>query len=497
MMDERDVLFDGAFAGILGRAAGVGRGESRTRAVAAMAEAHAAGARQRSSRRTVWLLRGAVAAAVLALAAGGLVLPGRVRGHRARLIMANVANAMAAADAIYLEFHGTEEGRELASRFAGGGGLRFDRLASQSWYMSRTAYYTRWRRWDGSISRAQGLDLRAGRWWFYAGDGENGTIYVADVKAQRERISGLLANGLEFVAHSGAWGELLGNQGLDEPRATAETVHRDGGAVTILTFTGQMYVGNRRADGARLVARNVFEIDPQTDYLLSARYYLQLPGEEEHLVRVIDHITYGTGVPVQMTVPPSASRSLPAEVTLTPDTFRGTACIVMKLRAGGETMEQIIVPAEEGTDRARPEPEALSNARRDLLVANMGEISDEIQRYLAEHDGIFPPVGPVGHVHRVPLVDRFQDSQELFMLPGRDDVCVVGYYVPSELNAGELPDLAGVPIIVADDVSGGTTVIAYADGHIETSEAAVGPEAKWWIGWWRDFEASRAIGVRY
>ncbi len=475
---------------------------SRERALSAMARSHAEGAPRTATRQAKWIVRAAAAAAVAVLGLSLFVMPGRVGEPDVDAILADVAHAMASADSVLWVCELTDEGLALSDQCWG---KLLDSTLELS-YNDPRASYTRRIGADGVVSWAEAIDLDTRQWWFYHRDPLIGRdfLYVADLAPVEAEMAQYLSRPDENRLHDWpypyrlhAWPWALAG-GLDDQEVSVTSGIRDGREVTVVTFTGWKQVlfvhepgmSPREARQVALLARNVLEVDAETDRLRDAYFHWQFEGEPEQLVAHW-RVEYDASMPPMMAELPDAGEILEATVGVDDTIQSGYEVTRLSMWVGDHCVITIASRRDQYSE-APPGTESAFKAGRgelDQVMEHMLNVSLAVQMYLADHEDTFPPVDNVYDL--MPVMDEYVRTRHVFMRPGTEDEVVVEYLVPLGVKWKELEDSRGTPIAVAD-YHPDFAVFAYADGHVEAADKKdPAYQDRWWEDWWREFEASR------
>jgi len=105
---------------------------------------------------------------------------------------------------------------------------------------------------------------------------------------------------------------------------------------------------------------------------------------------------------------------------------------------------------------------------REQIVANMKKIAIAVQMYMTDYDR-FPPTDDIARIRDI--LNEYLEDRTVFYRPGTEDDVIVKYLLPPGLTIrdalqGRDPDAVPVAIVEYPTYS----VIAYADGHVETVE---------------------------
>ncbi|MCJ7797287.1 MAG: hypothetical protein MUQ56_11075, partial [Thermoleophilia bacterium] len=474
---------------------------------------HAEGSPRAASRRGKWIVRAAAAVAVAALALGFFVIPGRPGKPDVDAILADVAHAMASADSVLWVCELTDEGVALSEQCIPVNGRAWsliDNALELSYYGPRAAY-TRRIGTDGVVSWAEGIDLDTMEWWFY--DRLYGrhpripanVLYVADLAPVEAEMADYLARPDEnrlhdwpFAYRLHAWAWTLAG-GLDDQDVRVTSATRNSREVTVVTFTGWKRVWPRNASQEsfdeqwQILARNVLEVEAETNRLLDAYFYWQVEGGPEQLVAHW-RVEYDAPMPAVMAELPEASEIVEATVAVDDTIQSGYEVAGLSMWVGDDCIVAIGTRKDQYGEPP-PDTESTFKAGRtelDQAMANMTSVNLALMMYLADHEDTLPPVDNVDDLMTV--LDGYLKGPRrhpVFMRPGTDDEVVVEYLVPLGVKWMELEDFAGTPIAVAD-YHPDFAVFAYADGHVEAADKTdPAYQDGWWKDWWREYEANR------
>jgi len=451
-------------------------------------------------------VRAAAAALVVALGLGLFVIPGRLGKRDVDVILADVAHAMASAYSVLWVCELTDQGLALSEQCR-------DKLienALELSYNGPRATYTRRIRVDGAVSWAEGVDLDTLEWWFYDRfygrhpQVDEDVLYVADLAPVEAEMADYLSRPDEnrlhdwpFAYRLHAWPWTLAG-GLADQEVSVTSATRNGRELTVVTFSGWKRVWPKHELGTiaeqwRLLARNVVEVDAETNRLLDAYFYWQFENEPEQLVAHW-RVKYDAPMPAIMAELPEASEIVEATVAVDDTIQSGYEVAGLSMWAGKHCVIAIGTRKDQYGETA-PDTESAFKARRtelDQVTKNMTSVSLAVQMYLADHEDTFPLVDNIDDLMTV-LDDYLRGPRRhpVFMRPGTEDEVVVEYLVPLGVKWLELEDFAGTPIAVAD-YHPDFAVFAYADGHVEAADKTdPAYQDKWWEDWWREFEANR------
>ena len=480
---------------------------SRERALSAMARSHSERNPHTATRRGNWIVRAAVAAAVVALGLGLLVIPGRHGEPDVDAIFADVAYAMASADSVLWVCELTDEGLALSEQCRD---QLIDNALELSYNDPRSAY-TRRIGADGMVSWAEGVDLDTLEWWFYIGlydlrypQDDEDVLYVADLAPVEAEMADYLSRPDEnrlhdwpFAYRLHAWPWALAG-GLNDQEVNVTSATRDGREVTVVTFTGWKKVWPEHTSWTReeqwqILARNVLEVDAETDRLLDAYFYWQVEGGPEQLVARW-RVEYDAPMPTIMAERPEASEIVEATVAVNDTVQSGYEVAGLSMWVGDDCIVAIGTRRDQHRETV-PETESAFKAGRtelDQVTKNMLNLDLALQMYMADHENVLPPVDNVDDL--MTALDEYLRGplrHPVFMRPGTEDEVVVEYLVPLGVKWVELGDFSGAPIAVAD-YHPDFAVFAYADGHVEAADKTdPAYQDRWWEDWWREYEPNR------
>jgi len=498
---------DEKIAELLDRARPAYNDTSRERALSAMARSHAEGAPRAATRRGKWIVRAAAAAAVAVLGLGLFVIPGRLGKPDVDAVLAGVAHAMASADSVLWVCELTDEGLALAEQCD-------DKLIENALELSYNGpreAYTRRIGHDGVVSWGEGVNLDTLEWWFY--DRFYGrhprvdadVLYVADLTPVEAEMADYLSRPDEnrlhdwpFAYRLHAWPWTLA-VGLDDQDVRVTSATRNSREVTVVTFTGWKRVWPRNASQEsfdeqwQILARNVLEVEAETNRLLDAYFYWQVEGGPEQLVAHW-RVEYDAPMPAVMAELPEASEIVEATVAVDDTIQSGYEVAGLSMWVGDDCIVAIGTRKDQYGEPP-PDTESTFKAGRtelDRAMANMTSVNLALMMYLADHEDTLPPVDNVDDLMTV--LDGYLKGPRrhpVFMRPGTDDEVVVEYLVPLGVKWMELEDFAGTPIAVAD-YHPDFAVFAYADGHVEAADKTdPAYQDGWWKDWWKEYEANR------
>ncbi|HUU53844.1 MAG TPA: hypothetical protein VMY87_02900 [Armatimonadota bacterium] len=499
---------DEKMAELLERARPLYDDSARERALSAMARSHAEGAPRTATRRGKWIVRAAAAAAVAVLGLGLFMMPGRVGEPDVDAILADVAHAMVTADSMLWVCELTDEGLALSEQCWDG---LIENALELSYNDPRSAY-TRRIGADGLVSWAEGISLDTREWWLYTSRPRHPALYedflyvlyVADLAPVEAEMADYLARPDENRLHDWpytyrlyAWPWTLAG-GLDDQEVSVTSAIGDGREVTVVTFSGWKRVlfvhepgmSERDARQVALLARNVLEVDAETDRLRDAYFYWQFEGGPEQLVAHW-RVEYDAPMPAIMAELPDASEIVEATVGVDETIQSGYDVTRLSMWVGDNCVTAIGVRRDQYGETVRDTESTFKAGRTELdqVMKNMMNVSLAVQMHLADHENNLPPVDNVDDLMTV--LDQYMRSRHVFMRPGTEDEVVVQYLVPLGVKWMELEDFPGTPIAVAD-YHPDFAVFAYADGHVEAADKSdPAYQDRWWEDWWREYQANR------
>jgi prepilin-type processing-associated H-X9-DG protein len=496
---------DEKMAELLDRARPAYDDASRERALSAMARSHAEGAPRTATRRRKWIVRAAAAAVVAVLGLGLFVMPGRLGKRDVDAILADVAHAMASADSMLWVCELTDEGLALSEQC-------WDDLIENaldlSYYGPRAAY-TRRIGADGVVLWAEGISLDTLEWWLYTTRPRHPALYedflyvlyVADLAPVEAEVADYLSRPDERRLHEWpytyrlhAWPWMLAG-GLDDQEVSVTRAIRDGREVTVVTFTGWETVWPKHEVGAaveawRLSARNVLEVDAETDRLQDAYFHWQFEGGREQLVAHW-RAEYDGPMPAIMAELPDAGEIVEATVAVDDTIQSGYEVARLSMWVGDDYVTAIGARSDQYGEAVSDTESTFKAGRTELdqVMKNMMNVSLAVQMHLADHENDLPPVDNVDDLMTV--LDQYVRSRSVFMRCGTEDEVVVEYLVPLGVKWMELEDFSGTPIAVAD-YHPDFAVFAYADGHVDAADKSdPAYQDRWWEDWWREYQASQ------
>ena len=291
--------------------------------------------------------------ALLIIAVGiGLLIPARLSKPNAKSILLAVAHAMENADSVYVVY---ESGPLVAGKPRQE--LQRPRDRHELWLSDR-AVYQGYVASDGTALRVSAVNADTLEWRVYQGDIShesdrtpdghivehwrliNPTLYVADltpIAAQASRFVSKEAHAF----FSGEWSRVLGSEHIMEPKQSVAIETRQGRKVAIVTVTGGHRVvltkPGREDKQAIGTARNVFEVDLETNHLLSMRTYLQAEGFPERLTGATHKIEYDAPVPTYLAEMPDSAKRVKATATI--ETSERIQTLIMQ--ADGKGVDQM------------------------------------------------------------------------------------------------------------------------------------------------------------
>jgi len=296
--------------------------------------------------------------ALLIIAVGiGLLIPARLSKPDAESILLAVAHAMENADSVYVVY---ESGPLVAGKPRQELQRPRDRHELR---LSDRAVYQGWVASDGTALRVSSVDAGTLEWRVCQGDIShesdrtpdgrivehyrliNPTLYVAD-------LTPIAAQASEFVSKkaraffSGEWSRVLGSEHIMEPKQSAAIETRQGHKVAVVTVTGghRVVLTKRGREDKQAIgrARNVFEVDLETNHLLSMRNYLQVEGFPERLIGATHKIEYDVPVPARLTATPDTAKTVEATATIE----RTQRILILIMRANGREIDRMYAARE-------------------------------------------------------------------------------------------------------------------------------------------------------
>jgi len=235
---------------------------------------------------------------IIGLIAGGILIkPGDPNKQAARSLLISAANAMEGVESISFKYRFTPDPRN-----------KWDPLPAGSSYIyasPQELYMWVWDK-DGKPQTAEGVNLQASQWWFYAGN----TLYIADTTPVQDILAKGMLNITKLMTSptsDSVWGEILGTEDMGNAESSVTTEQRQGREVKILTFKGRRFPGTMK---------RVLEIDAQTNRLLQAHEYYQPDGKEEYASAVLEEVQYNSPAPNSASQMPSAAKQEKASMEI-------------------------------------------------------------------------------------------------------------------------------------------------------------------------------------
>ena len=252
--------------------------------------------------------------ALLAIAiAAVLVIPRTGRKPDARSILIAAAQAAEEAKSVHIVGRGDAGGRILPGRL-------------DIWVTPR-AFYMRYLGTDGTTVSAELVDADAAKWWFYVAP--RAVQYVADLRPVVDKV----AEGISHMSGELVSGEVL-RQAFRDTKESVTTETHGGRKVATLTFTRTTDFPARGA----MPDRFVFEVDCQTNRLLTMRRYVKPEGAPEELMEAFDEIEYNVPLPQEI-----AAVQVPT----------GTTAVQAVATADGSNKRLVLVMASKGIEIQR------------------------------------------------------------------------------------------------------------------------------------------------
>jgi prepilin-type processing-associated H-X9-DG protein len=107
-------------------------------------------------------------------------------------------------------------------------------------------------------------------------------------------------------------------------------------------------------------------------------------------------------------------------------------------------------------------------AEREQIVFNMESVAAALQMYLSDYDH-FPPIDDRHSMRDV--LGRYVHDPSIYLRPGSEDEVIVKYLFPPSVSIEDAlqgKEPKDVPVAIVEYPT--YSVIAYADGHVETVE---------------------------
>jgi len=282
-------------------------------AVLAQAQARRQTTETQKETRTMKRLAYAVAFLIIAgLLAGGLLTKARPPDGRALLISA--AEAMEEAKTIHVVFRGTEAAPDSPT------GFRMMPGRGEMWLSDRTVAL-RYVDSAGELLLASYLDCDTALWWVY--DRSKQSLYEANLGAVRERLPQIVAK----VSRRFRGEQLVEMMTTEYPDAqeSVSTERHEGRLVRVVTF---VYTHSKQP--RHITARRVFEVDPETARLITARRYAKVEGAPEELIDSLDKVEYDVPMPPGLAEPRCPNDTQTIETSVTLEETSDTVSLVMQ-----------------------------------------------------------------------------------------------------------------------------------------------------------------------
>jgi len=245
---------------------------------------------------------------VLAVAAAVFV-PGRGRKQDARGLLLSAVHAMELADSIHLSGYGSAPDKGSAV------GIQMQPDRFDIWVSGR-AFAVRQTDPSGKLLGASGLSLDTNELWDYGSD--SGVRHVADVRPSADKAAEMINGAMRVLVTDNLRAVI--ESGLADVTESVSTETRGGRQVEVATYRGTFATSPRR-----ITYRYVFELDPDTNRIISMHQYAQAEGSPEELVAYLDQVEYG--VPVPTNLAPADAKTVPAELVVE-DTERALSLIM-------------------------------------------------------------------------------------------------------------------------------------------------------------------------
>ena len=248
--------------------------------------------------------------AMLAIAIAAVLVIPRV-GHKpdARSILIAAAQAAEQAKSVYIVGHGTADSKDTPS----GMGMQPGQFKAWLGMGDQTAMYFRDAMPDGRLVSVASLDPRAGTWSVY--DAAKQTQYLADLSPIAAKAAQVVTKAAQLFRDTmltGAIMEMERNR-FPDTKMSSSTGTRNDRKTTVVTLTF-----TARTSPKRVTQRIVFEIDADTNRLMTMRQYAQAEGSPEELVGDIEKVEYDVPVPAELgaLTAPGGTRTVRAVATI-------------------------------------------------------------------------------------------------------------------------------------------------------------------------------------
>lgn len=250
-----------------------------------------------------------VAVMVVIGALAAVVLPGRGKKQDARGLLLSAVHAMELADSVHLSGFGNAPNQSSPV------GIRMQPDRFDIWVSGR-AFAVRQTDPSGKLLGASGLSLDTGELWDYGSD--SGVRHVADITPVADKAAEMINGAMRVLVTDNLRAVI--ESGLADVTESVSTETRGGRQVKVATYRGTFATSPRR-----ITYRYVFELDPDTNRIISMHQYAQAEGSPEELVAYLDQVEYG--VPVSTSLAPAGAKTVPAELVVE-DTARALSLIM-------------------------------------------------------------------------------------------------------------------------------------------------------------------------
>jgi len=241
--------------------------------------------------------------AMLVIVAGAVVIPGRWEKRDARSILTGVAHALENAESVYLVGRGTELAPDSPA------GKRMSRGHYELWTSSQAVYMCSFDA-EGALAVRFAVNVGTNEFWVY--DRAKATLCTADITPIASGVAELIESWAQMM-RSAAFNEIL-EATMANATESVETETRDGREVSILIFTGTP----KKPPQPGLTMRFVFEVDPETNHLLTMRQYAKAEGRSEELIQAIDRVEHDVPLPAEFAAfkPPAGTKTVTATAAI-------------------------------------------------------------------------------------------------------------------------------------------------------------------------------------
>jgi hypothetical protein len=221
--------------------------------------------------------------------AAAVVIPHRGSKQDARSILIAAAQAAEEAKTIYAVVRGTEDTKDTPS------GMKLAAATMESWISTR-AVFGKLTQPDGTLAVAIHMDLDASELWVYVANER--VRYVADFAPIKPKAGKLIAGILDqmrWAALPGRAKRVFELSGLHDVKESVTSKRRDGRELKIVTV-----VSTLKTSPQRVTDRWVFEVDAQSNHLLTARRYVTAGQGPEELILSLDRVEYDVPPPAKL-----------------------------------------------------------------------------------------------------------------------------------------------------------------------------------------------------